>query len=251
MGQCEKMLAAMKNMNSVAKKDYPSDPWLYCNITKKKSRSFALAVKQKNHKINCVDGPQWAALSAGVPSSALGWYCANGSIVWTSQSARADAKKYFDFIRVGNKTVAQCQKSGLLLPGDILGYMSMTHTNAYYAKNKSFDSGHAYASPKSGEGARIKKFIGSLQCKSMKVSYIIRLKSRIRYRVQCGAFTDSCKAEQAEKLLAAAGFKTMRILEDSMIKLQAGLYDFKDNAEAYAHQIAKKGFSVIVKEVDS
>ena len=251
MGLCEKTIAAMKNMNAVCKKDYSTLPWTYCNVTKKKSRSFESAVKTKNHKINCVDGPQWAALTAGVPSSALAWYCANGTIVWCNANAKANASKYFDFIKVGNRTVSQCQSTGLLLPGDFLGYQTMSHTNAYYAKNKSFDSGHAFANPKQGEGAKIRKFIGSLQYRSMKVSYIIRLKSRIRYRVQCGAFTDQAKADQTAKLLAAAGIKTMKINEDGMIKLQAGLYDFKDNAETYSKQIARKGFSVIIKEVDS
>lgn len=246
----DRFLQALKYMNTTMKADNKAGhQWRYCNVTSKKAKSFPSARKQGKYRLNCVDGVQWAAKIAGVPSSALAWFCQNGKIIWCGTNAKAEAKKYYRIIKVGNKTVRQLYSSGALLPGDILGYVTMSHTNCYYGNGgKSFDSGHAFASG-SGEGAPIKKFIGSLRYGSMKVSYILRLKDRTQYRVQCGAFTDKNVLGDTERRLNKAGFATVRIEEDGLTKLQAGLFESKDNAEKLMKRIKAKGFSVIIKEV--
>lgn len=249
MSTCERFLEKLKYMDTTVKADNSiGNQWRYCNVTSKKAKSFTGARKQGKYLINCVDGVQWACKLAGVPSAALAWFCQNGKIVWCGDNARAVAKKYFQIIHIGNKTVRQLQSAGVLLPGDILGYESMSHTNAYYAKGKSFDSGHAFASG-SGEGAAIKKLIGSLKYGSMKVSYIFRLRDRIRYRVQVGAFTNLSALEKIESSINKKGFPTVRLNEDGMIKLQAGLFDSKANAEKLLKKLKAKKIGAIIKEV--
>ena len=245
----DRYLYALKYINATIKADNAAgNQWRYCNVTRKKAKSFPNARKQGKYLINCVDGVQWAAKIAGVPPSALAWFCQNGKIVWCGTDAEKNAKKYFNIIRVENKTVKQLQAEGTLMPGDILGYMSLSHTNCFYAKGKSFDSGHAFASG-SGEGAKIQKVIGSLRYGSMKVSYIIRLKDRTKYRVQCGAFTDMSVLQRVERSLDRSGFKTIRIQEDGYVKLQAGLFESEANAKALLKKIRAKGFSALIKEI--
>lgn len=245
----DRYLYALKYMNTTIKADNAAGhQWRYCNVTSKKARTFPGARSLGKHLINCVDGVQWAAKIAGVPSSALAWYCQNGKIVWCGADAKTNAKKYFRIIRVGNRTVKQLKAEGTLLPGDIIGYMSMSHTNCYYGSGKSFDSGHAFASG-SGEGAKIRKVIGSLRYGSMKVSYILRLKDRTQYRVQCGAFTNMGVLQNVEQSLNRSGFKTVRIQEDGLVKLQAGLFESEANARALMNRIRSKGYSAIIKEI--
>lgn len=249
MSTNDKFITAMKYMNDVVKADNAAGhQWKYCNTTSKKATDFPSAREQKKFRINCVDGVQWAAKIAGVPSSALEWFCQNGKIVWCGTNAKSRCKKYFDIIHIGNRTVKQLQAAGVLLPGDILGYETMSHTNAYYKKGKSFDSGHAFAQG-SGEGAKIMKFIGSLQYQSMKVSYILRLKNRTRYRVQVGAFQNMNVLVQTETSINHAGFPTIRINEDGMVKLQAGLFDSKTNAEKLVKKLRSRNIGAIIKEV--
>ncbi len=252
MATREKYLTCLKYMNKTMKADNAEGhQWSYCNVTSKKAKGFEQARKQGKYKLNCVDGCQWGLLLTGeVPSSALAWYLSNGKIVWCSSNAKANCKKYFEIIHIGGKkTVKQLVKNGTLIPGDIIGYMNMAHTNCYYGNNKSFDSGHAFCSG-SGEGARSKKWLGSLRYGSSKVSYILRLKSRIRYRVQCGAFSDLGTMAQVEAALKNAGFATTRVSEDGYVKLQAGLFDNKDNATKLMNRIKEKDFAAIVKEVE-
>lgn len=245
----DRYLYALKYMNATIKADNAAGrQWRYCNTTNKKARSFPGARKAGKYLLNCVDGVQWAAKIAGVPSSALAWFCQNGNIIWCGANAEKNAKKYFRIIRIGNKTVKQLQTEGILLPGDIIGYMSMSHTNCYYGSGKSFDSGHAFATG-SGEGAKIRKVIGPLRYGSMKVSYILRLKDRTQYRVQCGAFADVAVMQRVERSLNLSGFKTVRIEEDGLTKLQAGLFESEANAQKLLKRIRAKGYSAIIKEI--
>lgn len=245
----DKYLEALAYMNATVKADNAAGhQWRYCNVTAKKAKSFPSARKQGKYRINCVDGVQWACKLAGIPSSALAWFCQNGKIIWCGSGAKAEAKKYFKIIRVGNRTVRQLQASGDLLPGDILGYQSMSHTNCFYKKGKSFDSGHAFASG-SGEGAAIKKLIGNLKYGSMLVSYIIRIKDRTQYRVQVGAFTNLGTLQNTESWINKQGFPTVRVNEDGMIKLQAGLFVSRANAEKLLKKLKAKKIGAIIKEV--
>lgn len=236
-------------MNSTVKADNADGhQWKYCNIKSKKGKNFADARKKGKYLINCVDGVVWALQSVGVKS--VSWYGGDGKIVWLNDHAKIDAKKNFDIISTGGKTVAWLEKNARLCDGDILlGYQSFCHTNAYFGNGKSFDSGHAYAFPKSGEGAKIKKLIGSLAHKGDRVNYILRLKDRAHYRVQAGAYSDKRKYDEQAAKLRKAGFPVTMIEEDGMYKAQVGYFSGKTNADKLVATLKKKGFSAFAKEV--
>ena len=191
---------------------------------------------------------------AGIPSNqnVLAWFGGKGNIVWLNDKAKAAVLKYFDIISTGGKTPKQLYDAGQLCDGDILlGYQAFSHTNAYYGGGKSFDSGHTYATPKSGDGAKFSKWIGNLSCANSKVNYILRLKDRAYYRVQCGAFKDINVFRETVAKLNAAGYKTMQVVEDGLYKIQVGYFAGKTNAEVYAAKLVKKGFAAFVTEASS
>lgn len=245
----ERYLEALKYMNATMKNDNKlGHQWKYCNVTSKKAKDFESTRKQGKYLINCVDGVQWACKLAGIPGNALCWYGGDGKIVWLNSHAKEDAKKVFEIKSAGGKTVNQLYNAGQLCDGDILTYIGMNHTNSYYGGKYSFDSGHAYASG-SGEGAKIKKFIGSLAHRNNKVAYILRIKDRAQYRVQAGAFSDINVFQQQAALLRKKGFSSVLVNEDGMYKLQAGLFSGKTNAERLVEKLNKAGISAFVKEV--
>ncbi len=245
----QKYMQALSYMNKTMKADIAAGhQWKYCNITKKKAKNFQAARKQGKYLINCVDGIQWACKIAGIPSNALSWYGSKG-IVWCNANAKKYAKKYFQIIKIGNKTVKQCLKEGLLCQGDILTYTNISHTNAYYKNNKSFDSGHAFCSG-SGEGAKFKKWIGALRYPSLKVAFILRIKDRKHYRVQAGAYNDLKKANERKQLLQSKGFGVPIIInEDGMSKIQVGYFDGKENAEKLLKKLQAKKIDAFIKEI--
>lgn len=250
----EKYMDAMAYMDKTMKADNAAGhTWKYCNVTGHKAKDFESARKQGKYLLNCVDGVQWACRIAGIPSSALAWYGSRG-IAWCGTNAQANAKKYFQIIKVGNKTVRQCLTEGLLCEGDILTYVSLSHTNAYYKDGKSWDSGHAFCTRSSGEHVPFTKWIGSLRYPTLKVSYILRIKDRKHYRVQAGAYKSESMAKEKQKLLSTK-FKinsTIKI-EDGMYKIQLGYFDGKENAEKYRKKMLTKtkmkDNEIIVKEL--
>ena len=249
----EKYMDAMAYMDKTLRTDNAAGhQWKYCNVTSHKAKDFESARRQGKYLLNCVDGVQWAAKIAGIPGSALAWYGSRG-IAWCGQNAQANAKKYFQIIKVGNKTVKQCLDQGLLCEGDILTYVSLSHTNAYYKDGKSWDSGHAYCKG-SGEHAPFTKWIGSLRYSTSKVAFILRIKDRKHYRVQAGAYNDEKMAKDKQKLLQDK-FKIGSTIkkEDGMFKIQLGYYDGRENAEKYRKTVLKKtkwkDNEVIVKEI--
>lgn len=248
MHKNEEFLKALKAMNSTVKADNADGhQWKYCNVKSRKGKDFADARKKGKYLINCVDGVVWALMGVGIKS--VSWYGGDGKIVWLNDQAKVDAKKNFDIISTGGKTVAWLEKNARLCDGDILlGYHGMNHTNVYYGNGKSFDSGHAYASG-SGEGAKIKKLIGSLAHKNSKVNYILRLKDRAHYRVQCGAYSDIGKFNEQVELVEKKGFPTTKVVEDGLMKVQVGYFSGKTNAERLAEKVAKKKIDVYVKEI--
>ena len=190
---------------------------------------------------------------AGIPSNqnVLAWYGGKGSIVWVNSKAKAAVQKYFDIISTGGKTPKQLYDAGQLCDGDILlGYQAFGHTNAYLGGGQSFDTGHAYCSG-SGEMAPFKKWIGNLAHYGNKVNYILRLKDRAHYRVQCGAFKDINVFKETVAKLNAAGYKTMQLVEDGYYKIQVGYFSGKTNADNYAAQLVKKGFPAFVVEASA
>ena len=248
----ERFLEALKYMNVTMKADNSvGNQWTYCNVSSKKVTGFENKRKQKKFRTNCVDGVQDGLRIAGVPQSALCWYGGDGKIVWTNSSAKENAKKYFSIISTGGKTVNQLYNEKRLCDGDILvGYQGFSHTNCYYGNGKhSFDSGHAFCTPKTGEGAKYKKWIGGLTYGTKKVNYILRLKDRASYRVQCGAFVDIEKYNEQVNLMRRKGFTSSMLIEDGMYKVQAGFFSGRTNAERLVSELAKKGISSFIKEV--
>ena len=247
----EKFIAAMKYMNETLKKDIAAGHiWKYCNTSSKKVVGFENKRKQGKYLANCVDGVQDGLRMIGL-SGIFAWFGGNGNIVWLNGEVKDKVKKYFDIINTGGKTVRQLYDSGQLCDGDILlGYQGYSHTNAYLGGGKSFDTGHAYCS-KQGEMAPFTKWIGNLAHSSSKVNYILRLKDRAHYRVQCGAFKDINTFKETVAKLNAAGYKTMQVVEDGYYKIQVGYFSGKTNADNYAAKLVKKGFPAFVTEATS
>ena len=148
--------------------------WYYYNGKPSKG-SFWETRRANMRWTNCCGGVQLAAYAAGVPKKALCWYLQRGKIVWLNDHAEKDAKEYFDIIDVRTKTLSQCIKDGTVVPGDILGYMTLSHTNAYPMPGFTFDSGHLWCQGK-GEGAKYTKWVGPLAYGNYKISYIFRIK---------------------------------------------------------------------------
>lgn len=245
----EKFLNALNYMNKVMKADNAAGhQWRYCNTKSKKGKDFPSARKQGKYLINCVDGVTWAARLAGIPPSALNWYGAKGGeIAWCSKDARAKAKKYFDLIKVGNKTVTWLLSNGQLCEGDILTYVNMNHANAYIGGKKSFDSGHAYTDG-NGEMAPFHKWIGSLSNKTQKVGYIIRIKDRPHYRVQAGAYYNTAELDKQVKTLEKLGYKVVLHQEDGMVKVQTGYFSGRENADKQVAALKAKGIAAFVRK---
>lgn len=249
MPLCENFVEAMKSINKTMKEDNKAGhQWRYTNV-KKRNKTFAAARKKKNFVTNCATGVDWALTIAGVPSSAQAWYGAPGKIVMVGPNAKAEMKKYFDIIKInGKKTVSQLYHAHELCEGDILTYKNLSHTNAYIGGKKSFDSGHAYCSG-SGEMAPFKKWIGSLAHYNAKVAYILRLKDRIHYKVQSGAFSTKTELDKHIKDLKSKKIGYATFEEDGYTKVQLGRFDSKENAEWFANDIYEKhGIGPIVKE---
>lgn len=247
MHKNEKFLKSLCYMNSEMKKDRAAGKkWRYTNVKKRYAR-FEDA-RKNNRLTNCVSGVQMGLLMAGLPSATTHWYGAKGKIVYTTQKGREAVPRYFDIIKV-NDTPQGLYNKQKLCDGDILIYTNMNHTNAYYSGTKSFDSGHAYCTPSSGEMAVFNRWIGPMAHKSSKVSIILRLKDRAHYRVQCGAFSDVGKYNEVAALVEKKGFKTTKVVEDGLMKIQVGFFSGKTNAERLAEKVKKKGLDVIVKEV--
>lgn len=236
-------------MNATMKQDIKDgNLWKYCNVTKKKEKTFFMARKKKKFLVNCVDGVQWACKIAGIPASALAWYGQEGGgIAWCSANAESNARRYFELIKVGKRTVSQLLNDGVICEGDILTYVGMSHTNAYFGNGKSFDSGHAYCKG-SGEGAVYKKWIGTLSCKNNKVGYIIRIKDRRHYRVQAGAYYSQHLANEQAQILERHKLKALIKEEDGMYKVQVGYYAGKENAEKMARKLVGKGIPAFIWE---
>ena len=188
------LIAQMKRMNKVVKQDNAAGhQWRYYN-GKRSEPTFAKTRAAGKFFTNCMGGISFACKAAGIPVSALQWYGGKNKIVWLNDHAKADAKKVFDIIPL-HKAVKKSVRKGLIQPGDILTYESMSHTNAYYGDSLSYDTGHAFCTG-SGEGAPFKKWIGSLAHSNRVVSYIFRIKGDYTYRVRVGEYKTKEEADR-------------------------------------------------------
>ena len=226
------LIAAMKRLNTVMKADNKAGhQWRYYN-TKRSENTFEKTRKAGKYYTNCMGGVAFAAKYAGVPGNALDWYGYKGTIHWINSDAEKNCKKYFDIIPVKTKTVQQCMQDGTLKPGDIVTYMTLGHTNAYYAENKSFDAGHAFCDG-SGEGAPYKKWIGTTPYKGYKVAYILRLKSKnIVYRVQIGSYVRKVNADKrVAECFKKTGFPAFHeLMGDGQYHVFCGSFEVEKNA---------------------
>ena len=233
------LLAQMKRMNRVVKQDNAAGhQWRYYN-GKRSEPTFARTRAAGKYYTNCMGGISFACKAAGIPAAALQWYGGKNKIVWLNDHAKADAKKVFDIIPL-HKAVKKSVRKGLIQPGDILTYESMSHTNAYYGDSLSFDTGHAYCTG-SGEGAPYKKWIGTLAHSGRVVSYIFRIKGNYTYRVQVGAYSakvnaDKRMAEVAQK----SGFSCFEEQTDT-IRVYCGSFQNFRNAIDRVDDLEKMG----------
>lgn len=233
------LIAAMKRLNRVMKADNEAGhQWKYYN-NKRSESTFKSTRAAGKYYTNCMGGVSFACKEAGIPASALQWYGSMGKIVWLSDKAKADCKKYFDIITL-KKSVKKGVKKGMIQPGDILTYTTMAHTNAYYGDSLSFDTGHAYCTG-SGEGAPFKKWIGTLSHSAKQVAYILRLKGNNFYRVQVGAFSSVDNANKRAALIKQkTGFDCFKEQTD-MIRVYCGSFENPRNAIDRVDDLEKAG----------
>lgn len=233
------LIAAMKRLNRVVKADNAEGhQWRYYN-GKRSESTFKKTRAAGKYITNCMGGVSFACKEAGVPGSALQWYGDKAKIHWLSDRAKADCKKYFDIITL-KKTVKKGVKKGMIIPGDILTYVTMTHTNMYYGDSLSFDTGHAFCSG-SGEGAPFKKWIGTLAHSNKQVQYILRLKGNNFYRVQVGAFSSADNANKRAALIKQkTGFDCFKEQTD-MIRVYCGSFENPRNAIDRVDDLEKAG----------
>lgn len=247
----EKFISAMKRFNAIVKEDIKNKLyWMYYN-TKRSEPTFEATRKAGKRWTNCMGGVAFALKDAGVPGSALDWYGGKGKIVWLNDKAEANCRKYFEIIKVKTKTVKQCIDSGILQPGDVVTYMTITHTNAFLGDGKSYDTGHAYCIG-SGEGAKYRKWIGDTPYKGYKVAYILRLKKKTVYRVQIEA---DKKKENADRCAVECQVQTgygafVELMSDKLYHVFCGSFTVLENAEYRKEQIEGAYPKAFVKKVE-
>ncbi len=245
----DRFIKACKNQNKIMKQEIKEGKkWAYTN-KKHRESTFEAARKKNNRLTNCVDGCHWAAKAAGCPANALSWYGGMGGPVWCNPNAEKNAKKVFDLIPIG-KSVNTALKKHLLCEGDMLVYTTITHTNTYLGKKKSFDSGHAYCKS-GGELAEFTKWIGNTPYGDQKISYVFRFKDRTHYRVICGVYKIRENAiEKADRVNSMKlGFKVTINELDGLYKVQAGYFDGKENAEWRRDTLKEAGIDAFISEV--
>lgn len=235
----EQFIENLKYMDKVMKQDIKDGhQWKYSNSSKRKADDFDEARKQGKYLVNCCDGVHWGMKMMGI--TCCSWFGAQcGSICWCGTNAEEKTRKYFEIFQTNcKKTVKQLIDNGTIQPGDILTYVSMSHTNAYLGNNKSFDSGHAHCTT-GGENAPFTCFVGSLTYPSQKVGCILRFKEpKMKFmRVQVGAYTKKATLNEAKKILADAGFDTFSEKVDGTTRLFCGSFKTVEKAMERLEQV--------------
>lgn len=148
----------------------------WCYFNSKPSKGSFWETRRANMRwTNCCGAVQLALYAAGVPKKALCWYFGKNKIVWLNDHAKKDFLEYFDIIKLREKTLKEYIDDGTVQPGDILGYVGFSHTNAYLMPGFTFDGGHLWCEGK-GEGAKYTKWVGPLAYGNRKPAYAFRLK---------------------------------------------------------------------------
>ena len=70
------------------------------------------------------------------------------------------------------------------------------------------------------------------------------------YRVRCGRFSVKQNATNLVNLLASNGIGSMLVKDGDEWDVQVGLFNVKENAEAYEKEIKNKGFDVMIVEIE-
>lgn len=226
--------------------------WRYYN-NKRSAPTFWETRDKKLYITNCMGGVSFACKDIGIPSAALQWYGTKGGIHWLTENAKKEAEKYFTFIEVKTKTVSKCINDGTILPGDLVTYMDMAHTNIYLGNGTSYDAGHAYCNG-SGEGAEYTKWVGEVPHQNAKVAVVVRIKEKSNakyiYRVQLGAYAEEKNAKRRVTTVKnKSGFDSF-IEHTDCYRVFCGSFENKANAEKRIADLAAHGIKdAIIKAV--
>lgn len=229
--------------------------WEYHNPSKYLEEQWANALSKGKRACNCALLARWALKEAGlIPQTTGIFYGAKGGTIKWGSGAKEAVSKTCDIIKVQIKTVKELISSGELLPGDIVTYVDLQHTNIYAGDGKWYDAGHAYCSG-SGEGAKYKSWYGAGTCDGQKVGYVIRQKgsgnaavSTAQYIVQAGSYKSKANADKQAAKIKAAGFDVLvKPGDDGQYKIQCGVFKDRDLAEALVKKLEAKGLKAIIK----
>lgn len=231
-------------------------PWEYHNPSKYLEEQWANALSKDKRACNCALLARWALKEAGlIPQTTGIFYGALGGTIKWGGGTQAAVSATCDIIKVQSKTVKELISSGELLPGDIVTYVDLQHTNIYAGDGKWYDAGHAYCSG-SGEGAKYKSWYGAGTCDNQKVGYIIRRKasgnttasSIKQHIVQAGSYESKANADKQAAKIKAAGFDALvKMGDDGQYKIQCGVFENRSLAEALVKKLNAKGFAAIIK----
>ena len=242
-------------MNKLFKQDIAKGhKWCYTNKTSRKAKTFDNALKYGKYWCNCVDGVQWALKRSGLAESdGLAWYGSEGSgMNWIGSNSKKNAEKYLKVKKIGNKTVGQLKASGQLRPGDIVTYMTFSHTNVFLGGNKWFDSGHATCTQSTGDGVPYKKsgWICTRKLDNYRVGYILRVKETVSYRVRVGIYSVRENADAKLASLAAVGLDGFLESQKDGLHVYSGkTYSKKPNAQARMKELADKKIAAVIETV--
>lgn len=257
----QKLIDTCRAMNKTMLADTAAKKyWTYKNKnTQKISKTFDTARKTDNRKVNCACGVYWALIKSGVvpvTREAIQWVGAQGGFVFLGDKGGSESLKnalLFFQLRddMRGKTVKQAIKEGLLLPGDIICYKTLTHTNIYLGDNESFDTGHANCTS-SGEGAKFSKWICKTPYQNYQIAQVLRLHEPVpdkkedpkpkktQYRVQSGAYSLKSNANRRSRELTAKQIKNTVEKYNDIYVVQLGKFTVKANAEKFAKDVAAK-----------
>ena len=242
-------------MNKLVKADIKAGhQWKYTNKTSKKAKNFDEARSSGKYYCNCVDGVQWGLLKAGLAKSdGLAWYGQESTgMNWIGTNAKKNAEKYMTVKKYGSKTVKQLKASGELQPGDIVTYVSTSHTNVYLGGNKWFDSGHASCTT-SGELAPYKAsgWIRTKNYDNYKVGYVLRIKETVKYvyRVRLGIYSVEANAINKQNYMKSIKYDTFREQKTDGWHVYCGSFLNKSVAKDKVAELAKKKIPAEIEKV--
>lgn len=239
--QCKKYQVQLQADLAAGKK------WQYRNPSKYIETIWSNALKKNKRACNCALLAVWAVKDAGLmPKNNAKFYGYKGGTIKWSDATRKAIEATCNVIKIGNRTVKQLIDAGNLQPGDIVTYVSLTHTNIYAGNGYWYDAGRIWCDG-TNEGANFRKWYGKANYDNQKVGYIIRAKQSNQYYVQSGSFSVKANAEKLVRELKAAGFSAIIKKQGDQWQVQCGAFGIKANAEALVAKLKAAGFSAIIK----